>query len=238
MSSPSSSPELLDSASVDSWPSLDSTQLGAMIGFNVISWILAYIILRIVYPPPTKEELALNKQLQNRIAALQAEYQSLAIHDRDPSINGSARRPQQKVECLEGESAGDYSAPWTQTFDLYFVLIMGGGFIVLSIWSTMAYPDIWTDGSFWAHQLPKLLVMMLVSYLGGLACRYFCEHDEKGYIITNSESVFKVNYTRKLQHFAAYLVPLLMHNGASAVPGELALCWVRHDCSIVSLCVF
>jgi len=58
--------------------------------------------------------------------------------------------------------------------------------------------------------------------LGGLVCRFFCEVDPKGYIITNKHSVFKVNYTRKLQHFAAYAIPLIVHSGHS---GPLSLAW-------------
>jgi len=49
---------------------------------------------------------------------------------------------------------------------------------------------------------------------------------KKGYIITNRQSAFKVNYTRKLQHFAAYLVPLLMHTSAAgSAKGPLTLAW-------------
>ncbi len=35
-----------------------------------------------------------------------------------------------------------------------------------------------------------------------------------------------MNYTRKLQHFAAYLVPLLLHTrAAAAIRGPLTLSW-------------
>lgn len=51
--------------------------------------------------------------------------------------------------------------------------------------------------------------MVLTALVGGLLCRHFCSVDEKGYIQTSQKSWFKVNYTRKIQHFAAYLVPLL-----------------------------
>jgi len=40
--------------------------------------------------------------------------------------------------------------------------------------------------------------------------------DEKGYIIYTRKTAFKVNYTRKLQHFAAYLVPLINPFGKHA----------------------
>ena len=44
---------------------------------------------------------------------------------------------------------------------------------------------------------------------GGVLCRHYCNIDEKGYITSSKNNWFKVNYTRKIQHFAAYLVPLL-----------------------------
>ena len=50
---------------------------------------------------------------------------------------------------------------------------------------------------------------MLLALLGGMLCRHYCNTDEKGYITTSKNKWFKVNYTRKIQHFAAYLVPLL-----------------------------
>jgi len=71
-------------------------------------------------------------------------------------------------------------------------------------------------------QLPKVLVMVITSLGGGLVCRCFCELDENRYIITTKDSRFKVNYTRKLQHFAAYTIPLFVHSGEK---GPLALVW-------------
>ena len=51
--------------------------------------------------------------------------------------------------------------------------------------------------------------MMILALGGGILCRHYCNTDEKGYITTSKNRWFKVNYTRKIQHFAAYLVPLL-----------------------------
>ncbi len=34
--------------------------------------------------------------------------------------------------------------------------------------------------------------MMAVSLFGGFLCRYFCPIDQKGYIVTRKDSVFKV----------------------------------------------
>ena len=62
---------------------------------------------------------------------------------------------------------------------------------------------------FFRNTCIKLFVMMLLALFGGMLCRYYCNTDEKGYITTSKNKWFKVNYTRKIQHFAAYLVPLL-----------------------------
>jgi len=67
--------------------------------------------------------------------------------------------------------------------------------------------------------------MMAVSILGGLMCRYFLPINDRGYIHNTAKTdVFKVNYTRKLQHFAAYLVPLLLHTRAA--PDQRGAAWV------------
>jgi len=65
---------------------------------------------------------------------------------------------------------------------------------------------------------------MSVALAGGLTCRYFCKVDEKGYVLTSKASVFKVNYTRKLQHFAAYMVPLVVKY-KSSVTGPIDDAW-------------
>lgn len=154
-----------------------------------------------------------SKELEVRIQALQQQY-------------GSTSDGARPIECLEGESAGDYSVPWTQTFDLVFLIGMGVLLVMLAIWTEFTHPELWTNGLFWVEQTPKLGLMMLVSLLGGLCCRYFCKTDEKGYIVTSKSDVFKVNYTRKLQHFAAYMIPLLMHtHAAKDIEGPLTLTW-------------
>jgi len=65
---------------------------------------------------------------------------------------------------------------------------------------------------------------MSVATAGGLTCRYFCKVDEKGYVMTSKASVFKVNYTRKLQHFAAYMVPLIVKY-KSSITGPIDDAW-------------
>jgi dolichol kinase len=114
---------------------------------------------------------------------------------------------------------------WTESFDAVFLGIMIGAFVVLLICTYLFYPSLFTNGVFWLYQLPKLVVMMAVSCIGGALCRQFCDVDPDGYCHNRTgdkKSKFRVNYTRKLQHFAAYAVPLFVKSG---VTGTLALCW-------------
>jgi len=110
---------------------------------------------------------------------------------------------------LPGEYAGDYSECWYKTFDIVF--LVGWLSVLLILWAVTCYnqPDLLTDYQFMLFSLFKLMIMLLMSLAGGLVCRHYCQMDDKGYIVTNHSSWFRVNYTRKLQHFAAYLVPLV-----------------------------
>jgi len=118
---------------------------------------------------------------------------------------------------LPGECAGDYRQDWKQTFDLAFLMGWIIAFVIMLAVTARIQPELFTAYPFWAFCLFKIIVMMLMSWAGGLLCRHFCPVDEKGYIITSKNSWFKVNYTRKLQHFAAYLVPLI---SVGAMPGN------------------
>jgi len=198
------------------WSSLDKYELSAILAVNIGSFLFACLLLRIIWPPPTQEEVKQQKELELRINEVKKSYSSMN--------NRGVQREQ--VECLEGDSAGSYDAPWTDTFDLIFLIVMSSFLFILVVWTQLTRPELWTNPWFWLEQIPKVLLMMSVSIAGGFLCRYFCEIDEKGYILTNRQSAFKVNYTRKLQHFAAYLVPLLMHTNASgAGKGPLTLAW-------------
>jgi dolichol kinase len=66
--------------------------------------------------------------------------------------------------------------------------------------------------------------MCVVSLCGGALCRCYCKADENGYIVTSKSSWFKVNYTRKFQHFAAYAIPLLIKTDVPGWP-QLHLVW-------------
>lgn len=189
------------------WPELSRANLIAMIAVNAGSVILAYVLLRIIWRPPTKEEIARDKEMHKKIEAVQEQYGAITAED-----------------AIEGEVMGDYSEHWTNTFDLTLVIFMASALVGLSIWTTMSYPQLWSDYMFWVMQLPKLGLMMLVAIIGGLTCRYFCPTDEYGYITTSKHSIFKVNYTRKFQHFAAYMVPLVVKY-KSSVTGPIIDAW-------------
>ncbi|CAM9649289.1 unnamed protein product [Ectocarpus sp. 12 AP-2014] len=125
-----------------------------------------------------------------------------------------------------GEVAGDYSLDWKGTFDMTLVLVTVAWLAVnigLTLW---IHPTLFQNTQFWVLQVPKLACMIVVSVLAGSLCRYFCPADDTGYIMTSKNSWFKVNYTRKVQHFAAYLVPLLFRPSPDCnCAGTLELSW-------------
>lgn len=190
------------------WPELSSQTRMAMWAVNVGSFVAAYLLLRIVWRPPTAEQLARDKEMHKKIEAVQEDYGAVTVH-----------------EAIEGEVMGDYSAPWTSTFDFTLLWFMILSFVALVAWTTVTAPALWSDGMFWVMQLPKVGVMTAVALLGGLTCRYFCPVDDSGYIITSKHSIFKVNYTRKFQHFAAYMVPLVVKYEQTSVSGPIIDAW-------------
>jgi dolichol kinase len=187
------------------WPqSITSLEIAIIIGLPIVSLFLIYVLLRIVWKVPQplpRFTSAYGANEETPLKPIEAPKTSL-------------------VE--EGEVAGDYQKSWLQTFDFVFLLGMVLYFVVMVILTYIYQRELLTSTKFWVLQLPKLFVMMAVSLLGGIICRQFCEVDAKGYIITNKSSKFKVNYTRKLQHFAAYMVPLVIKSEFS---GPLSLAW-------------
>jgi len=201
---------------IGSWPHLDATNLAIIIAANIGSFIACVVLLRYVWKIPTEKEIANRKEYEIRHNLLLQSYEQY----------GSTSDGAGPIECIEGESQGDYTTEWTHTFDLVFLILMGVLLAGLCVWTELSHPELFTNVWFWIEQLPKLCLMMAVSLVGGLLCRKFCEVDADGYIITNKNTVFKVNYTRKLQHFAAYLIPLLMHtHAAKDIEGPLTLTW-------------
>ncbi len=110
---------------------------------------------------------------------------------------------------MPGDSAGNYDKKWTKTFDLTFLILWLILFALLLCWTIFFDRDLFCEKVFFFRAGIKLFIMMILALLGGMLCRHYCNIDEKGYITTPKNSWFKVNYTRKIQHFAAYLVPLL-----------------------------
>lgn len=104
---------------------------------------------------------------------------------------------------------GNYDAPWTKTFDLAFLFMWIYALIGLSLYTYWYDSKGIIDRDFFAFGLTKIIIVGAVSLVGGLLCRKYCGTDEKGYIVYTRPTKFKVNYTRKLQHFAAYLAPLI-----------------------------
>ena len=110
---------------------------------------------------------------------------------------------------MPGDTAGNYDEKWTNTFDLQFLIIWLILFFILLSCTLVFDANLFEARAFFFRAAIKLFVMMVLSLGGGMLCRHYCNTDEKGYITTSKNNWFKVNYTRKIQHFAAYLVPLL-----------------------------
>ncbi|KAL0585147.1 hypothetical protein ABG067_005043 [Albugo candida] len=175
----------------------------------VVSLILIYILLRVIWKAPGSPGLPRYGQ---------PHYGS--VPTTDPPLHLMNAPKPSLVE--EGEVAGDYTKNWLRSFDFVFLTCMVLYLVVLLLLTCFYEPWLLTSLHFWLMQLPKLGVMILVSLLGGIVCRHYCAVDAKGYIITSKSSRFKVNYTRKLQHFAAYMVPLVIR---SEYRGPLPLAW-------------
>lgn len=202
------STSIVETAADVVWPELSHANKMAMIVVNVSSFILAYLLLRVIWPIPTEEEGNKKKQLMKDLEKVQISYGAI---------------PKEYVH--EGEAQADYSADWTTTFDMFLTIFMAVTLAGLMLWTLLVYPGLLTDSMFWVMQLPKLAVMMTVAIIGGLTCRHFCAVDTDGYITTSKGSWFKVNYTRKFQHFAAYMVPLVVTYKTEAASGPILDAW-------------
>ena len=110
---------------------------------------------------------------------------------------------------MPGDAAGNYDEKWTKTFDLQFLILWIMLFAALLVYTIFFDASLFHEKTFFIRMCIKLAIMMILSIGGGLVCRHYCNTDEKGYITSPKNNWFKVNYTRKIQHFAAYLVPLL-----------------------------
>jgi len=122
--------------------------------------------------------------------------------------------------------------PWTETFDVILVGFMFAWSICLLATTYFILPQMLLDpgrySTFWSFQLIKLGFMLFVAFLGGL-------------IVLNYH--IKVNYTRKIQHFCAYLIPLLMEGGGSSqslesTASKQLLAWWGYWFTLMSFAVF
>ena len=114
-----------------------------------------------------------------------------------------------------GDIVGDYSQPWKETFDLTFVILMAVLFYALVFATLATTPSLLISGAFYTALLVKFVAMTSCSLLGGAICRRFSNFDEDGYVVGSKNEWFRVNYTRKFQHFAAYMVPICFPNPPS-----------------------
>jgi dolichol kinase len=218
----------MTAVSAEEWPFLSGGTKIAMVAVNVGALVAIWVLLRVVWKPPPKaasSKYKLPQFAQPLNAAGEGSELSnpMSAADGYGSINGSGgaggggtagKPPASTGRQLEsGQVAGDYSEDWRRTFDATFLGIMTALLATCSVLTTLYIPGLWHDTRFWLCQLPKLGMMMAISLIGGALCRCYCSIDDEGYIITKPGSKFKVNYTRKLQHFGAYLVPMIVKGG-------------------------
>ncbi|GMH96815.1 hypothetical protein TrVE_jg14080 [Triparma verrucosa] len=114
-----------------------------------------------------------------------------------------------------GDVVGDYSQPWKDTFDVTFVLLMAVLLFALVVATLVTTPSLLVSGAFITALLVKFVAMTSCSLLGGVICRRFSTFDEDGYVVGSKNGWFRVNYTRKFQHFAAYMIPICFPNPPS-----------------------
>ena len=190
------------------WPfRLATVDLVAIISANLGSFLVIWIILRCIWKQPIPHVHDTEKERLLQI---------------EKDVSQHSRR-----EIHEGESAGDYSEHWTNTFDLIFVVFMAIFLIFNIIMTALFNPSFWLDWVGWLENITIFLIVNIALVSGGLLCRYFCAVDDNGYIITNRNSVFKVNYTKKIHHFCAYMMPLLalQIQSKTNAPDTLSLLW-------------
>jgi dolichol kinase len=210
-----------------SWPELTTLQTVLIAGVPLVTFAACVVVLGYLWEPKAlKSSRGGDLEAQVR----HAETASLKTGaEADYGTGGAgddAAAADVSNTLLPGQVAGTYDEAWTSTFDFAFFIGMCICLVALIFWTLSAKPALMLNGTFWMLQVPKLGLMMLVSSIGGLIARYFCIVDDQGYIVTNTSSHFKVNYTRKLQHFAAYAVPLFVSTPAGCdCDGTLETAW-------------
>lgn len=187
-----------------------------MVGLPVCSLIIILLVLRVLWRPKGGPKFRLPKQVPT-YGTLDSDAETGAHYEYDGDANDL---------IYAGQVAGRYDTRWTKTFDFTFAIGMVVFGITLVVFTSVYQPSLWRNGTFWLSLVPKLAIMMGVSTLGGIICRLFCIVDDAGYVITERNSRFKVNYTRKFQLLAAYLIPLVIKpSDDCGCDGALELAW-------------
>lgn len=145
----------------------------------------------------------------------------------EPSINVSTtsetsplvapvgvRKDENKAEWegVGGNSLEYYDGKWMRSFDLVFLIGMIVALVALVVLTCLFFPELFLDSAnywpFWVSEVGKLLLECSIGLVGGLVVVY---------------KNIKVNYTRKIQHLFAYLLPLLFHLFISKPASETGL---------------
>lgn len=109
-----------------------------------------------------------------------------------------------------------YTDPFKETFDWAFLVGYAITLVCLIPATYLIRPDVLCSAEL-VNLIIKFLVMLGSSLVGGILARLCCEFDDRGYVQVDERGKtkakvkgFKVNYTRKIQHFCAYAVPILI----------------------------
>lgn len=194
---------------------LQSSDYSLLVGIPLGSLVVILFLLRVLWRPKSGPKFRLPKQVPTYGTVGSDEQHSGYEYDGDSNDL-----------IYAGQVAGRYDTRWTRTFDFVFLIGMALFATTLIVVTSVVKPQLWSNATFWFFLVPKIVVMMAVSTLGGIICRFFCVVDESGYVITERNSTFKVNYTRKFQLLAAYLIPLLVKpDDVCNCNGALELAW-------------
>jgi dolichol kinase len=199
------------------WSSnLTTHDYSLLLGLPLGAFILIILLLRVIWRGKSAPKFSLPKNVPT--------YGTVDSDDGLPS--NYAYDGMSNDLIYAGQVAGRYDTPWTKTFDFIFLVGMAVFTLVMIFLTAWFKPSLWSNTAFWISLLPKIIAMISVSCIGGVICRFFCVVDEKGYVITERHSKFKVNYTRKFQLMAAYLIPFIVKPDASCdCNGSLELAW-------------
>ncbi|KAE9270300.1 hypothetical protein PF001_g28852, partial [Phytophthora fragariae] len=128
-----------------------------LVALPVIALVLSYVLLRVIWKVPASP--ALPQHSKPSYGSLPSDEKSLIpIHRPKTSL----------VE--EGEVAGDYEEHWYDTFDFAFLVGMAVYAAVMLVLTFVYEPQWLHESRFWLMQLPKLVIMMVVSLCGGIVC--------------------------------------------------------------------